>query len=225
MTDTNTSSAPSAETTKKGGRRPKQPYAFLEVKALEQARQEAIDAFDAKLANARQRHKKERDNYLIAFGVALEMAFRKMPQSYRDNLPSVLKQLELTPNITARVEKGFDIVAAQFPAPSVTSDTPIPKFIMTDAGETGAHVAHDDGSAAKLAARETGEHQDQSDRWASFPHRPGSPRQAGGTWLGVMITEKEEAKQYGAMWDNKEKQWYCPDGVDINLFRGRFLPD
>ena len=60
--------------------------------------------------------------------------------------------------------------------------------------------------------------QEVEERWKVFPHLPGTPRKNGGTWLGVKKEEKDRPKAQGAVWDAQEKQWYTPDGLDIDLF-------
>lgn len=43
------------------------------------------------------------------------------------------------------------------------------------------------------------------------------------TRLEVPFEEKEQAKSLGARWSSAMKTWYCPDGVDLRLFK-RWLP-
>ena len=37
-------------------------------------------------------------------------------------------------------------------------------------------------------------------------------------YLNCPYADKDEAKELGARWDNAKRQWFVPDGVDINLF-------
>lgn len=39
------------------------------------------------------------------------------------------------------------------------------------------------------------------------------------TYLLVPFDEKDAAKALGARFDMATKRWYCPDGVDLALFR------
>jgi hypothetical protein len=39
------------------------------------------------------------------------------------------------------------------------------------------------------------------------------------TYLDVPYAEKNRAKDLGARFDMSRKQWYCPDGVDLMLFK------
>jgi len=39
------------------------------------------------------------------------------------------------------------------------------------------------------------------------------------TYLQVPYAEKDRAKDLGARFDMSRKQWYCPDGVDLMLFK------
>lgn len=42
------------------------------------------------------------------------------------------------------------------------------------------------------------------------------------TYLDVPYAEKDRAKALGARFDMSRKQWYCPDGVDLMLFKRWF---
>lgn len=95
-------------------------------------------------------------------------------------------------------------------------------FVQSEeTAEQGQLMAQDDGSEEQFTQDTQAEEQhsekdadattsDEDDEaWASlFPHQPGSPREKGGTWLGVLIGEKNEAKKLGARWDKAEGQWY-----------------
>ncbi|HEB9289777.1 TPA: hypothetical protein RZK14_001698, partial [Campylobacter coli] len=35
----------------------------------------------------------------------------------------------------------------------------------------------------------------------------------------VPYQDIHEAKKLGAMWDNKQKQWFAPKSLDINIFK------
>ena len=37
-------------------------------------------------------------------------------------------------------------------------------------------------------------------------------------YVNCPYDDKDEAKELGARWDNAKRQWFVPDGVDINLF-------
>ena len=39
------------------------------------------------------------------------------------------------------------------------------------------------------------------------------------TYLKVPFAEKDEAKGFGARWDQERKMWYVPAGMDISVFR------
>jgi phage/plasmid primase-like uncharacterized protein len=43
------------------------------------------------------------------------------------------------------------------------------------------------------------------------------------TYLEVPFAENDRAKEKGARFDMSRKQWYCPDGVDLMLFK-RWVP-
>jgi hypothetical protein len=52
--------------------------------------------------------------------------------------------------------------------------------------------------------------------------KPGTSRAS--LFLEVPFAEKDHAKSAGARWDSRERKWYVPHGVDINLFN-RWWPD
>ena len=39
------------------------------------------------------------------------------------------------------------------------------------------------------------------------------------TYLEVPYADKDQAKAIGARFDMSRKKWYCPDGIDLMLFR------
>jgi hypothetical protein len=43
------------------------------------------------------------------------------------------------------------------------------------------------------------------------------------TYINVMIFEKDRAKALGARFDMSRKQWYVPDGIDLEQFK-EWLP-
>lgn len=45
------------------------------------------------------------------------------------------------------------------------------------------------------------------------------------TFLKVPFAEKDQAKSQGARFDMASKQWYCPDGIDLFLFKRWLLID
>ena len=42
--------------------------------------------------------------------------------------------------------------------------------------------------------------------------------------LKVPYAKKDEAKKLGARWDNKNRVWYVPDGLDVTLFSMWLMP-
>ncbi|GKT28845.1 DUF1738 domain-containing protein, partial [Aduncisulcus paluster] len=46
----------------------------------------------------------------------------------------------------------------------------------------------------------------------------------GKTWLKVPFSEKNQAKQLGAKWDQTQKMWFAPEGEDVQKFAA-WLPE
>lgn len=43
------------------------------------------------------------------------------------------------------------------------------------------------------------------------------------TFLDVPYADKDKVKALGARWDPAIRKWYCPDGIDLRLFK-RWVP-